>query len=110
MRRFALIFALWPGVLTAGDFQKLSGEEILSALAGKKLEYGSGVWQVFEASMTTQYFSGGPSVGRWAVRGDQYCSTWPPADLWACYDVWRNGDAIRFVDDAGGQTVGVYAQ
>ena len=53
MRRFALIFALWPGVLTAGDFQKLSGEEILSALAGKKLEYGAGVWQAFEASMIT---------------------------------------------------------
>ncbi|WP_298847561.1 hypothetical protein [uncultured Ruegeria sp.] len=110
MRRFALIFALWPGILTADGFQKLSGEGILAALTGKKLEYGGGAWQTFDASMITQYFSGRPSAGRWAVQQDQYCSTWPPSDLWACYDVLQNGDTVRFVDDAGGHTDGVYAQ
>ncbi|WP_171234522.1 hypothetical protein [Ruegeria sp. HKCCA6837] len=110
MRRFALILARWPGVLAADGFQKLSGEEILAALTGQKLEYGSGVWQTFDTSMVTQYFSGGPSAGRWVVREDQYCSIWPPSDLWACYDVFRNEDTIRFVDDAGGRTDGIFAQ
>ncbi len=107
MRRFALILAIWPGFLAAEEFQTLSGEGILATLTEQKLDYGDGVWQTFEPSMLTQYFAGGPSEGRWAVRGDQYCSLWPPSDLWACYDVQQKGQTIRFVDDAGNTTDGV---
>ncbi|WP_171099802.1 hypothetical protein [Ruegeria sp. HKCCD7255] len=110
MRRFALILLIWPGIATADTFKTLSGDEILTALSGQKLDYGQGGWQVFEPSMVTNYFSGGPSTGRWAVRGDQYCSIWPPSDLWACYDVQQKGDVIRFVDDAGGITDGTYSE
>ncbi|WP_171130129.1 MULTISPECIES: hypothetical protein [unclassified Ruegeria] len=110
MRRFALILLIWPGIAAADTFNTLSGDEILTALSGQKLDYGQGVWQVFEPSMVTNYFSGGPSTGRWAVRGDQYCSIWPPLDLWACYDVQQKGDVIRFVDDAGGITDGTYSE
>lgn len=110
MRRFALILALWPGVLAAEDFQRLSGDEILSALVGKKLGYGDGIWQTFDGAMGTQYFSGRPSAGRWAVRNGQYCSVWPPSDLWACYDVLQSGDVIRFVDESGGATDGTNAE
>ena len=110
MRRFALILALWPGCLAAEEFKTLSGDEILAALSDRKLDYGGGVWQQFDSSMLTQYFSGRPSAGRWAVQGDQYCSLWPPSDLWACYDVLQKGDTIRFVDGAGGHTDGDYAQ
>ena len=110
MRRFALILALWPGCLIAGDFQTLTGEEILAALTGKKLDYGKGIWQTFDEHMQTQYFSGRPSAGRWAVREDRYCSVWPPSDLWACYDVQQNGDLIRFVDDRGEVTDGTYVK
>ncbi|MEX0309013.1 MAG: hypothetical protein AB3N17_02080 [Tateyamaria sp.] len=109
MRRFALILALWPGFLAAEEFRKLTGDEILAALTGQKLDYGEGVWQTFDDTMLTQYFSGRPSSGRWAVRGDQYCSVWPPSDLWACYDVEQSGDVIRFVDGSGGITDGTYA-
>lgn len=110
MRRFALILALWPGFLPAEEFRALTGDEILSALTGKKLDYGDGVWQTFDDMMLTQYFAGRPSAGRWAVREDRYCSLWPPSDLWACYDVQQSGDVIRFVDDAGGLTDGTYAE
>ena len=110
MRRFALILAIWPGVLSASEFRELSGPEILAALTERKLDYGGGVWQTFEGSMLTQYFSGAPSAGRWAVRGDRYCSLWPPSDLWACYDVQQNGQTIRFIDDAGSTTDGVFAE
>ncbi len=109
MRRFALILALWPGILAAEEFRQLTGEQILTALTGQKLEYGEGVWQTFDAHMLTQYFSGRPSSGSWAVRDDRYCSIWPPSGLWACYDVQQRGDVIRFVDDNGGTTDGTYS-
>ncbi|WP_299076195.1 hypothetical protein [uncultured Ruegeria sp.] len=108
MRRFALILAIWPGFLAAEEFRKLSGDEILAALSGHKLTYGEGIWQTFDDTMLTQYYSGRPSSGRWAVREDRYCSLWPPSDLWACYDVQKSGDTIRFVDDAGATTDGTY--
>ncbi|NVO55665.1 hypothetical protein HW561_07675 [Rhodobacteraceae bacterium B1Z28] len=110
MRRFALILALWPGFLAADEFRQLSGGEILSALIGKKLGYGNGAWQTFDEVMLTQYFSGGPSAGRWAVREERYCSQWPPSDLWACYDFFQNGETIRFVGDGGDFTDGTYVQ
>ncbi|WP_170759325.1 hypothetical protein [Ruegeria lacuscaerulensis] len=110
MRRFALILVLWPGVLAADEFRQLTGDEILAALAGQKLDYGDGVWQSFDETMQTQYFSGRPNTGRWAVRDDQYCSIWPPSDFWACYDVQQSGDVVRFVDDSGGITVGIYVR
>lgn len=110
MRRFALILTIWPGFLAAEEFRTLNGDEILTALSGQKLDYGEGVWQTFDDSMLTQYFSGRPSAGRWAVREDRYCSLWPPSDLWACYNVQQSGQTIRFVDDGGGTTDGVYAE
>ncbi|WP_425080432.1 hypothetical protein [Ruegeria arenilitoris] len=110
MRRFALILAVWPGILAAEEFRTLTGDEILDVLTGQKLDYGDGVWQTFEETMLTQYYSGRPSAGRWAVREDRYCSVWPPSDLWACFDVQKKGDVIRFVDDSGGTTDGTYAE
>lgn len=110
MRRFALILALWPGVLTADEFTRLTGDQILTALIGKRLEYGQGVSQTFDEHMLTQYFSGGPSAGRWAVREDRYCSQWPPSDVWACYDVLQSGETIRFVGDSGDITDGTYSE
>ncbi len=110
MRRFALILLLWPGILSAEEFRRLTGDEILMALMGKKLDYGKGISQTFNDSMHTQYFSGRPSAGRWAVREDRYCSVWPPSDIWACYDVEQSGDTIRFVDDAGNTTDGTFVK
>ncbi|MEX0308227.1 MAG: hypothetical protein AB3N12_12660 [Ruegeria sp.] len=110
MRRFALILLIWPGGATAEEFQRLTGDEILMALSGQKLNYGEGVTQTFDDTMLTQYFSGRPSSGRWAVRDDRYCSVWPPSDYWACYDVEQSGETIRFVDDAGNTTEGTYAE
>jgi hypothetical protein len=45
--------------------------------------------QYFAADGTTVYFGDGPSsIGRWEVRGNQYCSLWPPVAEWECYDVF----------------------
>jgi hypothetical protein len=110
MRRFALILALWPGFAAATEFWPLTGDEIQSTLAGQTLSYAEGVTQNFDASGVTHYFSGRPSTGRWAVREDRYCSTWPPSELWACYDVLQSGLIIRFIDDTGEITDGYLSE
>ena len=49
--------------------------------------------QYFAADGATTYFGDGPSsVGRWEVRGNQYCSLWPPVKEWVCYDTELSSD------------------
>lgn len=113
MRRFALIFGVFmaagSGSAAQTDgFARLSGAEIRAALDGRALIYDSGAVQDFRASGRTLYHSGQDSWGYWAVRGDQYCSMWPPSDLWACYDMARKGDVIRFIGAVGDVTDGRY--
>ncbi|MEO1733028.1 MAG: hypothetical protein AAFR45_05280 [Pseudomonadota bacterium] len=79
-------------------------------MTNKKLTYESGAWQDFRASGRTLYNAGEDSWGYWGVRGDQYCSMWPPSDLWACYDMARSGDVIRFIGASGDVTDGRYSE
>lgn len=37
--------------------------------------------------------SGAKTFGQWLVRGDKYCSLWPPSDRWACYEMENGTDA-----------------
>ena len=109
MRRIALIACLaLPGVAQAEDWTLMTGEEIGIALTDRTLQYKSAS-QTFYASGKTLYDSGRPSWGYWEVRGDQYCSTWPPNDLWACYDMDRQGDRLRFVGQGDDITEATYA-
>ena len=98
MRRFALIVLLiWPFTASAGDvWAPLSGSEIREALTGRTLQYET-AWQDFRASGKTLYNAGSDSWGNWRIEDDQYCSQWPPNDLWACYEMERSGDRLRFV-------------
>jgi len=109
MRRIALVLVVLAGPLAAEGWVPLSGAEIVAALEGRKLQYDS-AWQDFRVSGRTLYNAGEDSWGYWSVRGDQYCSSWPPSDLWACYDMERSGDRLRFVgSSAGDVSEGVYA-
>ena len=40
-----------------------------------------------------------PSEGRWVVREDRFCSQWPSAPAWVCYDMLRDGDVVVFVSE-----------
>ncbi len=108
MRRFALILSICaPGVALA-DWVPLTGPEIAEALTGRTLDYEN-ARQDFRASGKTLYtFGERDSWGNWRVQGDQYCSQWPPQDLWACYGLERQGDALRFVGEGDDLTEGVY--
>jgi len=87
----------------------MTGSEIQEALQDQTLQY-EGAWQRFYVSGRTLYNAGHDSWGYWAVRGDQYCSQWPPRDLWECYDLRRDGDLVRFVGSDGSFTDGTYRE
>lgn len=88
----------------AQDWQALAGPEITRALERHVLRYSDGSEQVFSYGGLTAYRIGWPNEGRWAIRGDRYCSLWPPRLDWVCHDVSRKGATrLRFTDDLGHQ-------
>lgn len=107
--------AILMGVLAAApalaDWRKMTGAEISGALAGVRLDYAE-AWQEFYASGRTLYNAGADSWGYWQVRGDAYCSQWPPAGGWACYAMEREDETgkLRFIGDSGDVTEGTVAQ
>ncbi|MEO5759017.1 MAG: hypothetical protein ABIQ51_19375 [Mesorhizobium sp.] len=67
------------------DEATMKGADILTTLKGARVE-GSDWAQSFDDGGATLYIKGSnQSQGRWDVRGDEYCSLWPPSDVWACY-------------------------
>ncbi|WP_299149513.1 hypothetical protein [uncultured Tateyamaria sp.] len=108
MRRFALIALIALPFPAAADWTVLSGEEIRTALTGRTLEYKN-ARQDFRASGKTLYVTNGrDSWGNWRIEDDQYCSQWPPSDLWACYAMDRQGDVLRFVGERDDITEATY--
>ncbi|MCP4820453.1 MAG: hypothetical protein GY883_14765 [Shimia sp.] len=101
------VFVLWSGALAASEWQALSGADIGEALSEKTLHY-DGATQAFYASGRTLYNAGSDSWGYWQVRGDQYCSQWPPSGLWDCYDVAVRGKTVRFIGADGSFSDGTY--
>ena len=91
-----------------GPWAPMSGAEIREALTDRKLQYASAA-QTFYASGRTLYDAGRPSWGYWRIESDQYCSMWPPSDLWACYKMDRRADTLRFVGAADDITEARYA-
>jgi hypothetical protein len=89
----------------AEDWERLKAAAIVEALSSRVLAYPGGILQDFMADGRTLY---GDSTGRWEVRGDLYCSVWPPSDRWSCYAVDRKGPDIRFTAEDGSDTVGRY--
>ena len=77
----------------------LKGPEIEALIKGNTAvgQSDKGEWkQFFEKSGDTAYSRGGeqPSHGSWEIRGDKFCSQWPPNDRWSCYDVTGDFEAI----------------
>lgn len=107
--------AILVGCLAAGpalaDWQKMTGAQIAEALTGAKLEYAD-AWQEFYASGRTLYNAGADSWGYWQVRGEAYCSQWPPAGGWACYAMEREDASgkLRFIGDSGDISEGTIAE
>lgn len=114
MRRFALISALMialtalPGM--AQEWVAMSGAQIRDALTGRVLAYPDTTQDFLASGRTLYIHKGRESWGYWRVQGDQYCSQWPPNDLWACYDMERRGAVLRFVGAGADITEARYAE
>jgi hypothetical protein len=84
----------------------MKGSDILKTLTGARVD-GSNWSQSFEVGGATIYTGadGKQSTGRWDVRGDEYCSEWPPSDVWACYamaaDTAADGTTIIWISADG---------
>ena len=114
MRRVALITALSLFSLSvAADEAALSGNQIQTWLAGRTaISTGPDGWrQYFNADGNTPYLPEGGEVsdGKWAVRDNQYCSLWPPAETWDCYAMTGAESAdgkrtVTWIDSGGGRS------
>jgi hypothetical protein len=112
MRKLLIAASLFllPYPALAADV-KMTGEEIGVALRDHTLQ-GTGEdgkpWsQIFQKTGVTYYSVGtAQSQGLWEVRGDQYCSQWPPNESWACYDIMRDGTTYSFVSASGKRSSG----
>jgi hypothetical protein len=93
-------------VSASADEVAMKGPDILKTLTGARVQ-GSNWSQSFEAGGATVYAGadGKQSSGRWDVRGDEYCSQWPPSDAWACYamatDTTADGVTIIWISADG---------
>jgi hypothetical protein len=79
--------------LTNAGAAALDGKAI-EALLNDTTAYGlplaADSWrQQFSRNGETIYIdaSGAKTIGEWMVRGDTYCSQWPPSDRWTCYGI-----------------------
>lgn len=103
LRLIALFCIAAAGVATANG-ETLTREAIEPALNDVTIWYEplspASARQYFNRNGETPYIdeSGAKTFGRWLVRGDQYCSQWPPSDRYVCYGVER-------ITDSEGHTV-----
>ena len=106
MVRLALALILFAAPLSAEE-RKLNNAEI-DALLPTIVSLGENTRQTFSARGATTYTDRGrDSYGTWAARGDRYCSQWPPANGWACYDVLIDGETLIWVGDSGYRTINI---
>ena len=113
MRRIALLAATVLCIIgfpAFADWQAVKGDGLGAVLGGQRVVYVSGAWQTFATGGRTLYNAGQDQWGRWVVRGDQYCSLWPPSDQWSCYDVEIDGRNLRFTGGSGDVTLGRFAR
>lgn len=99
------------GIANAMERQ-LTGAEI-SALLPTIKAFGQDTVQVFSKNGRTKYHTGGfESKGSWWVTASQYCSSWPPSNSRACYDVFldesKDPKLLIWIGDSGARTVNTF--
>ena len=110
LRSAVLSLLLLATPALAEDWHKLDDAGITTALAARVLKYEDGTSQNFFQDGRTLFRAvAGESWGKWWVEGGQYCSTWPPSDVPACYRVETQGLEVRFTGAGGDVSLGQYA-
>lgn len=87
---FAIDALVFASASLAADRQ-LTGAEI-AALLPRIVAAGDDDRQTFAVNGETLYSKAGKDrLGRWEVRGDRYCSLFPPATDWTCRAIHAEG-------------------
>jgi len=111
MRFLCVMLAICAGPAVAEDWTRvLDDAGVNEALADRTLVYDQQTFQRFGAGGDTQYVTERFSEGRWAARAGQYCSVWPPSDVWTCYDLQLRGDEVKFIGSDRAESIGTYQQ
>lgn len=97
MRGWIMALLMLPTSVAAQDWALQDDAGITAALTNRTVRYDAHTIQHFRKDGQTTYITERAADGRWAARGGQYCSVWPPSDTWACYDFYLAGDQVRFV-------------
>ncbi len=112
---FVLMSFLLAATAAAAE-RKLSGPEIETVLTGNTVvgDSDKGQWkQFFGKGGDTLYVRGSepPSPGAWKIKGDDYCSQWPPSLNWSCYAVSADLEVaqptITWVGESGTKFPGI---
>ena len=115
-RTLLMLIGLTIPLPAAAQEVRMMGGQIETMLSGAYV-VGIGFNQRFFAPKNkkwpagTTYDEGGNlTFGKWEVRGNRYCSVWPPNATWACYTMFkRDHDGktdLIWVDDANRRFVG----
>ncbi len=110
--RVLAALVLMTGATLAGE--PLKGETIEVTLNDVTAYYlplsATSARQYFNKNGETIYVDdkGAKTIGEWLVRGDGYCSVWPPSDHYVCYPVEKATSAdgkvtYTFVSGGGGK-------
>ena len=94
----------------AEDWIRLRAAAITDALWNRVVTYEDGTVQVFGLGGITYFRVGWPNEGRWRVRDDLYCSSWPSSTRsqndWMCFVVDQFGPQVRFTAPDGQSFIG----
>lgn len=90
--------------MTNITWMRPTGDALTAAVRERSIAYEGGATQYFRADGTTSYIDAGrPTEGGWRIEGERFCSVWPPATHWDCYDleVSTDGQWMRFIAPGG---------
>lgn len=97
MLRLALICMMMPGASLAEGWQRLSGDQITSALTSRVVVFPEGVAQYFLEDGRTIRAGG---WGQWHVEDDRYCENWSGRRA-ICAVVDHDGEVFLFREETG---------
>jgi hypothetical protein len=112
----ALALALAATAAGGETWLPLDGPAAEAALAGRTIVWEGGAVQHLRSDGETSYAADPASPvrawGRWAIRGERYCTAWPPAESWRCYRIEAapGTPRLRFTADDGARLTAGYAE